>query len=62
MAGQESGPKNLAAPGVYGVPPQHMGYHTDTSAYTESMLHSAGGGVNGKPPRSAPTTPRYSLI
>ncbi|KAF6026906.1 NPHP4 [Bugula neritina] len=48
---------NLAVP--YQQPA--ASYVSDTSMYTESMLHSAAGAIVGKPPRSAPTTPRSSL-
>lgn len=49
---------NLAVP--YQQPA--ASYVSDTSMYTESMLHSAAGAIVGKPPRSAPTTPRYNVI
>ena len=55
MHGQEAG-------NTLGIPYHQAGYVSDTSAYTESMLQSAAGAVVGKPPRSAPTTPRYAKL
>lgn len=63
MHGQD--PNTLTVPGTQGYTGPG-GYISDTSGYTESVLHSAaagviaGGmpGVAGKPPRSSPTTPR----